>query len=181
MQRPTGATCGMTLRHRYDEVGLPCWNTMGSPSPISTYAMRRPSASTVFFSCALLEIMSSASNAIVHRSGKPFRTVVDEALRAGSFRACPPGAGPPWDTRSLNFPEVVVQKHLQALDLVVDPAHVLLGKRSRLHRGAGVGTVDDADDGGKRCVQAHPVVQAGGVGVLAGKDQRGLDLRERLA
>jgi hypothetical protein len=24
MQRPSGCRCGMTLRHRYDEVGLPC-------------------------------------------------------------------------------------------------------------------------------------------------------------
>src|SRR5262249_43939020 len=43
MQRPSGCRCGNTLRHRYDEVGLPCSSTMGSPSPISTYAISMPS------------------------------------------------------------------------------------------------------------------------------------------
>ena len=33
MQRPRPSRCGMTLRHRYDDVGLPCRNTMGSPAP----------------------------------------------------------------------------------------------------------------------------------------------------
>ena len=42
MQRPRGCTCGNTLRHRYDEVGLPCSSTMGSPSPTSTYAISLP-------------------------------------------------------------------------------------------------------------------------------------------
>ena len=42
MQRPSGCRCGMTFRHRYDEVGLPCSSTMGSPSPTSTYAISRP-------------------------------------------------------------------------------------------------------------------------------------------
>src|SRR5258708_2870142 len=32
MQRPRGCRCGNTLRQRYDEVGLPCSSTMGSPS-----------------------------------------------------------------------------------------------------------------------------------------------------
>src|SRR5713226_170142 len=39
MQRPTGCRCGNTLRQRYDEVGLPCSSTMGSPVPTSTYAI----------------------------------------------------------------------------------------------------------------------------------------------
>jgi hypothetical protein len=42
MQRPSGYRCGITLRHRYDEVGLPCSSTIGSPSPTSTYAISRP-------------------------------------------------------------------------------------------------------------------------------------------
>ena len=33
MQRPSGCRCGMTLRQRYEEVGLPCSSTIGSPSP----------------------------------------------------------------------------------------------------------------------------------------------------
>ena len=36
MQRPNDARCGMTLRHRYDDVGLPCRKTMGLPAPTST-------------------------------------------------------------------------------------------------------------------------------------------------
>src|SRR5215469_4242666 len=42
MQRPSGCKCGMTLRQRYDEVGLPCSSTMRSPSPTSTYAISLP-------------------------------------------------------------------------------------------------------------------------------------------
>src|SRR5215472_14119456 len=42
MQRPSGCRCGNTLRQRYDEVGLPCSSTMGSPLPTSTYAISRP-------------------------------------------------------------------------------------------------------------------------------------------
>src|SRR5215475_9800318 len=42
MQRPNEYRCGNTLRHRYDEVGLPCSSTMGSPSPTSTYAISLP-------------------------------------------------------------------------------------------------------------------------------------------
>src|SRR5215470_203579 len=42
MQRPSGCRYGNTLRQRYDEVGLPCSSTMGSPAPTSTYAISRP-------------------------------------------------------------------------------------------------------------------------------------------
>jgi hypothetical protein len=35
------------FRHRYDGVGLPCRNTMGSPTPTSTWAIA-PSTSTYF-------------------------------------------------------------------------------------------------------------------------------------
>src|SRR5262249_32580805 len=42
MQRPRGCRCGSTLRQRYDEVGLPCSSTMGSPRPTSTYAISLP-------------------------------------------------------------------------------------------------------------------------------------------
>ena len=52
MQRPRRATASMTLRHRYDEVGLPCWKMMGSPSPISTYAIDLPRTETAFFGCS---------------------------------------------------------------------------------------------------------------------------------
>src|SRR5215831_14424636 len=49
MQRPRGCRCGNTLRHRYDEVGLPCSRTMGSPSPTSTYAIWLPRTRRRFF------------------------------------------------------------------------------------------------------------------------------------
>src|SRR5215813_2561887 len=49
MQRPSGCTCGNTLRQRYDEVGLPCSRTMGSPSPTSTYAISLPRTRSRFF------------------------------------------------------------------------------------------------------------------------------------
>src|SRR5215470_14320911 len=42
MQRPRDCRCGNTFRQRYDEVGLPCSSTMGSPSPTSTYAISLP-------------------------------------------------------------------------------------------------------------------------------------------
>src|SRR5215831_8645226 len=42
MQRPSGCRCGNTLRQRYEEVGLPCNSTMGSPCPTSTNAISRP-------------------------------------------------------------------------------------------------------------------------------------------
>ena len=38
--RACGARCGMTLRHRYDEVGLPCSKTIGSPEPASAYEIQ---------------------------------------------------------------------------------------------------------------------------------------------
>ncbi len=49
MQRPRGCRWGNTLRQRYDEVGLPCSSTMGSPSPTSTYAISRPRTCRRFF------------------------------------------------------------------------------------------------------------------------------------
>ena len=49
MQRPRDCRCGNTLRQRYDEVGLPCSSTMGSPSPTSTYAISRPRTRRRFF------------------------------------------------------------------------------------------------------------------------------------
>src|SRR6516165_4963026 len=42
MQRPNGCRYGNTLRQRYDEVGLPCSSTTGSPFPTSTYAISWP-------------------------------------------------------------------------------------------------------------------------------------------
>src|SRR6266446_1631240 len=49
--RASGATCGMILRHRYDEVGLPCRNTTGSPLPVSAYDIEVPSSSTFLRGC----------------------------------------------------------------------------------------------------------------------------------
>src|SRR5262245_46605019 len=49
MQRPSGCRYGNMLRQRYDEVGLPCSNTMGSPSPISAYAISLPRTCRRFF------------------------------------------------------------------------------------------------------------------------------------
>src|ERR1700730_4261555 len=49
MQRPRDCRCGNTLRQRYDEVGLPCSSTIGSPSPTSTYAISRPRTRRRFF------------------------------------------------------------------------------------------------------------------------------------
>src|SRR5215469_3282280 len=64
MQRPSGCKCGMTLRQRYDEVGLPCSSTMGSPSPTSTYAISLPrtcrrcfwygNAAEIMFACPVV-------------------------------------------------------------------------------------------------------------------------------
>src|SRR5947208_5749972 len=45
MRRPAPSRWGITLRHRYEEVGLPWRKMMGSPSPTSTYAIRSPSTS----------------------------------------------------------------------------------------------------------------------------------------
>src|ERR1041384_1618934 len=49
ISRPRSAQCGITLRQRYDEVGLPCWNTIASPAPSSIVAMRRPLPGGNFF------------------------------------------------------------------------------------------------------------------------------------
>src|SRR6185436_2472569 len=67
MQRPNDCRCGNTLRQRYDEVGLPCSSTIGSPSPTSTYAISRPrtrrrcflygNAAEIFFVSNAVEIM----------------------------------------------------------------------------------------------------------------------------
>jgi len=47
-QRVLPATCGITLRHRYDEAGLPCRNTTGSaPGPESVYAIQESLILTV--------------------------------------------------------------------------------------------------------------------------------------
>src|SRR5208282_2206516 len=41
----------MMLRHRNDEVGLPCRKTIGSPAPVSTYAISVPSTAARFRGC----------------------------------------------------------------------------------------------------------------------------------
>ena len=42
MQRYESERWGVMLRHKYDDVGFPWRNTMGSPSPTSSYAIVRP-------------------------------------------------------------------------------------------------------------------------------------------
>src|SRR5215831_2364106 len=62
MQRPRACKCGNTLRQRYDEVGLPCSSTMGSPSPTSTYAISLPSTRRrCFWNGNAAEIMFDSS------------------------------------------------------------------------------------------------------------------------
>src|SRR5215510_14443852 len=62
IQRPNGCRCGNTLRQRYDEVGLPCNSTIGSPSPTSTYAISRPRMRRrCFWNGNAAEIMSDSS------------------------------------------------------------------------------------------------------------------------
>ena len=63
----------------------------------------------------------------------------------------------------------------------VSIAAMFPGQRAGLGGGAGVGAVDDADDGGEGRVQPHPAVQAEGVGLLARKDQGGFHRRQHLA
>src|SRR5271155_4468661 len=40
MHRAYGSRCGMMLRHRYEEVGLPWRKTIGSPEPVSAYEIQ---------------------------------------------------------------------------------------------------------------------------------------------
>src|SRR5713226_7848597 len=46
MHRASGATCGITLRDKYDEVGLPYRKITGSPLPVSAYDIEVPSSSS---------------------------------------------------------------------------------------------------------------------------------------
>jgi hypothetical protein len=55
IQRPSGCRCGNTLRQRYDEVGLPCNSTIGSPCPTSTYAISRPRIRRRCFGTGMLQ------------------------------------------------------------------------------------------------------------------------------
>src|SRR5215469_12045460 len=67
MQRPSGCKCGNTLRQRYEEVGLPCNSTMGSPSPTSTYAISQPrTCRRCFWYGNAAEIMFLASPLMVN-------------------------------------------------------------------------------------------------------------------
>ena len=70
---------------------------------------------------------------------------------------------------------------MEAPELRIDCGHVLVGEGERGDGGAGVRGVDDADDGGERRVQTHPVVQPDGVGLVPGKDEDRLHLGERVA
>src|ERR1019366_6341884 len=58
--RALALRCGMMLRHKYDEVGLPCRKTIGSPALVSTQAISVPSTATRFRGCGSLgEIVAS--------------------------------------------------------------------------------------------------------------------------
>src|SRR5579864_1099330 len=73
MQRPRGCRCGNTLRQRYDEVGLPCSSTMGSPAPTSTYAISRPrTRRRCFWYGNAAEIMLASPSFFVVADHRPF-------------------------------------------------------------------------------------------------------------
>ena len=95
------------------------------------------------------------------------------------FTACQSGADPASDTSPLKVPRSWSRRAFRRSSSVSILA-MYSRQRPGLSRGAGVGAVHDADDGGEGRVQAHAMVQAEGVGVLAGEDQDGLNRRERL-
>src|ERR1700722_13348039 len=49
--RACGARYGTMLRHKYDEVGLPCRKTTGSPAPVSAYEIQVPMSSSFLRGC----------------------------------------------------------------------------------------------------------------------------------
>src|SRR5580700_9091679 len=53
--RACGERYGMTLRHRYDEVGLPCRKTTGSPEPVSAYEIQVLMSSSFLRGCGSAE------------------------------------------------------------------------------------------------------------------------------
>src|SRR5580765_4785602 len=86
MQRPRGCRCGNTLRHRYDEVGLPCSSTMGSPSPTSTYAISLPrTRRRCFWYGNVAEIMLASPSFFVVAIGFARCYLLDDAV--GTFVA----------------------------------------------------------------------------------------------
>src|SRR5215472_13382156 len=88
MQRPRGCRCGNTLRQRYDEVGLPCSSTMGSPSPTSTYAISLPRTRRRCFLYGNAAEIILASPTILNLDGRTststFAVLPFDALRWGA-------------------------------------------------------------------------------------------------
>src|SRR5258707_4562348 len=80
MQRPRGCRCGNTLRQRYDDVGLPCSSTLGSPCPTSTYAISRPRIRRrCFWYGNAAEIMlASPSESLLRLKAAHYHTVAQE-------------------------------------------------------------------------------------------------------
>jgi hypothetical protein len=88
MQRPNGCRCGNTLRQRYDEVGLPCSSTMGSPCPTSTYAISLPRTCRRCFRYGNAAEILFASNAAETMFASP--GVADDRRRANAHPWCDP-------------------------------------------------------------------------------------------
>src|SRR5262249_45147137 len=100
MQRPSGCKCGNTLRQRYDEVGLPCSSTMGSPSPTSTYAISLPKSRRRclwYGNAAEIKLPSPlvvvAVRAHERRGARSTYRVVEERLEARTWRESRPESG----------------------------------------------------------------------------------------
>ncbi len=119
MQRPSGCRCGMTFRHRYDEVGLPCSSTMGSPSPTSTYAISRPrtcrrcfwygNAAEIMFASPLMQMYTAAAGVI----DMPQQTTVLflQCSAAAKRRPAKPAWSAPAESgRITSLPEVAIYR-----------------------------------------------------------------------
>src|SRR6266498_3838595 len=70
-RKPASRTGGITLRHRNDQVGSPCRNTTGAPSPSSTCARRSPPTSRY------LAGRSNSGSPSKRSSGVRYASVID--------------------------------------------------------------------------------------------------------
>jgi hypothetical protein len=87
IQRPSGCRYGNMLRQRYDEVGLPCSNTMGSPSPTSTYAISLPRTCRRFFWYGnAAEIMLAFPTHTLSHDNACFGSIYGELLNVSNVR-----------------------------------------------------------------------------------------------
>src|SRR2546430_3311442 len=75
-QRPRAATWGMTLRQRYEDVGLPWRKTIGSPLPASTWA------SSVSRTRILRRGRGSAGETGMRRSFRPRHSRIGATIRS---------------------------------------------------------------------------------------------------